>query len=206
MKPRTYPHLPGNPVSVTSILSAVFPRPGLEQWKLARAVELGREHPNEAAMGILDRHKGPEMNRGKLVHEAIESTLRGSPVDKMPDRIGWKMFENWLGWFVDAKLSPFTVEEVVHADGYAGTSDMTTKMTVFDWKTATTLPKTPYPDHFAQVAAYGEALHLSRGCIVYISTDGVAEFAVEGKEWARAVNLWTHSLGLCRNLYPEWFR
>ena len=238
MRTRTlkrYPNLPGKPLSVTAILDLAFPRPGLQGWRERTAAELARKFPDESAVGLLERHRGPEMGRGKAVHKAIEQYLLGIDGVRIPNDAVAVLFGRWVEWWLHRDMDLISAELTVMGDDgtWAGTLDALAfddggpnvgteragePRVVLDWKTCTTLPKAPWSHHCAQVAAYADGGiwdvwdrgwtplgTVHYGVIVYISTEGVRAFDVAGDDWLRAQDMWDHCLALAKAAFPEVF-
>jgi hypothetical protein len=221
-----YSHLPGAPVRVTSVLSAVFPKPGLQRWLLVEAIKAARDNPHLNPDQVLNlRDKDTEArDRGSRVHKAIEHTLAGDP-DKIPHlyETDNAMYCVWREWW-DKMGKVFEVlgtELVVAGHGYAGTLDLLgydpdfDSRFIGDWKTASRLPDEPYEDHAVQLAAYASANLVTTGLyegpmpaidhgrVVYISTEGVREFAITGEDWAMAKERWRATWRLFTTLWPQ---
>jgi hypothetical protein len=177
---KRYDKLPGHPVSVTSVLGAVWPKPGLQRWFEARAVELGREHPHLPVAKVLAMRAADKSaaDRGSRVHRAIDAYISNKPELIPPLRsVEAQMWEQWKAFWISRMMHPLATEMTVAAHGYAGTLDLLAldsyglsddqmgppPRVVVDWKTTRNLPEEPYPDHAAQLAAYAEAYYVERG-------------------------------------------
>jgi hypothetical protein len=212
---RRYPKLPGNPLSVTTILSLAFPQPNLIAWKIRESARLARKHPNEPDAGLLERHKGPGATRGTTVHKMIDRFFRWDP-HATRDLVAAEMFRMWAAWWHVAGISWEASEFTVLGPGYAGTADfLGARGVLADWKTCTRLPAEPYPDHVAQLWAYAQSkrligsrwapLAVEMPMVVYISPEGVAPFVVTEEQWDRGQDSWGACLALARALWPEIF-
>lgn len=148
--------------SVTTMLDAIVPKPGIPPWTEARGIEgaieavrrglIDPRDPASVAMAVdivranrlgADRAKEEAADRGLNVHAALETYMQTGeppkPHEILPEHLGY--YQALVRWLLDHDPEPEAVEElVVHPeDGYAGRFDLLAKLrgarTLVDAKT-----------------------------------------------------------------------
>jgi len=186
--------------SVTTVLSAVWPRPGLQAWKEKNLLRAVAEVPPETEDWERRVREAANLaitaaaDRGRELHERLQ---RGE-------------FEDVPGLrdiYLDYKIDPQfgQREHTLVGRFYGGTIDLLTESFIVDYKT-TSGEMTVYEDWFLQLAGYDQLLNekcrnggrpwlliivdqeLRRPARAYEPTP--AEQAWARKAWAAALGLW----------------
>jgi genome maintenance exonuclease 1 len=191
--------LPG----VTTILSATDTEKGrLDAWR-------DRVGADEA-----DRVSREACDRGKRLHTAIESYLKGAAIANLSDDV--KPFFESIVPALNAIERPLLIEGTVWSHrGYAGTVDTLAvvgdELTVVDWKTASR-PKRPewIQNYLLQCAAYAGAVNstyrdqgvsVSRAMVAIALADRPAQiFTLDPLTMANYWRLWLIRLERFQNL------
>lgn len=188
--------------SVTTVLSDVLRKPGLERWIIQQnllAVLTAPDVPGEAIDAKVtrvleterqqDQESKVAMDRGTQIHTALEEWFGNVyPSEEM---------EPWISPAAEAieKYGKVhAVEKVLVGEGYAGKCDLIQEAPdcwwIWDWKTTKKLPKEgSWNEHRIQASAYAKALHNTnqawiRTGNVYISTIEQGRFIIhENDPW-----------------------
>lgn len=137
----------GRRVSVTTLLDAITPKPGIPPWSEARGIEgtveairrglIDPHDPASVAMAVdivranklgADRAKEEAADRGLDVHAALETYMRTGeppkPHEVLPEHLGY--YQALVRWLLKADPEPVAVEELVcHPEqDYAGRLDL----------------------------------------------------------------------------------
>ena len=183
-------------------------KPGLEVWKDNELAKAAFNEPPYEGEDIKDftrrikaaryRNTGRPAELGTLIHDGIETVLRGGSVDQVPEGLR-KYVEPAATYFKEKAFVADHIEKIVVSleHGFAGTADCIGQSEggipfILDWKSKKTIPgKTvqPYPENRWQLSAYavahyGEDRVLNGeiwGCNAFISTtefgdDGLSRF------------------------------
>lgn len=187
--------------SATTILS-LLDKPALTRWRQVNAIEAALTTPRlpgedldtfaERVLNVDTESIGDAAKqRGTDIHALIEQALAG---------YGDVLSGNPLSEYVLPVLEACrkfgavqAAEKVVVGDGYAGKLDAVFSdagmLTVVDFKTSKTMPKSPYVEHRLQLACYAKAF--GQGNIqtanIYIDSNNPGKLAVYvDTEWHEA--------------------
>lgn len=131
--------------SVSTILDAISPKPGIPPWAEARGIEgtieairRGELDPHDPAVDAVgtvralrlgaDRARDVAAERGVNVHALLESYMASGeapdPSEHPPEH--WGYIQALVRWILKAEPEPVQVEELVASpeDGYAGRMDL----------------------------------------------------------------------------------
>ena len=185
--------------SVTTIISNIVRKPGLERWReslIRKGIDPTKERKTAAKLGT-------------DLHGVLEGLLRGNEEVIVSDEIE-PAVEGFLRWRRALPLNFLESEVAVYdkENGYAGTIDAifskphSDELIILDWKSGQTI----YPEATIQIAAYNSALK-SMGCALNVSGmvvcmhkdkekgfDGTVEFTYVDQ--SQAYSAWESILGL----------
>lgn len=184
-RPESYKTSAGTKLpSVTTILSAMVPKPALVNWAY-----------NQGKAGVplyAERDKAGDI--GTAVHDAVEEYEFSGTLpqfdelarDSIPKAVSaFNAYRQWRS-FSSFEVIAMEVPLVSERLGYAGTPDMIAKrgdkLCLLDWKTSNAI----YPEYLMQLVAYGSLWQDLRGQtfqgyeILRLSKDGDR---FEHKEW-----------------------
>jgi hypothetical protein len=217
------PFLPGQPVTVTSIVRSCFPKPEVEEWRANMTGQLARKFPDEPLENIIARHPNGAAARGQRVQEAIEADLTGAPLPLL-DAYGENYYAAWRKWWDGQHLDVLTVNRIVQSIDFAGLVDamvvsndpIPLERIVIDWRTIAECPEEPMFDNVVQLCASMSCERLcdpdspmpvvNHGMVVYISRTEVRAFDVEGELLKRGLAAWAGILEVAKAMYPGSFK
>jgi len=173
--------------SVTTILSKVLRKPGLEYWKCQVSVKAALHDPSrtvEECIAETYKVRDKAANEGLDVHKLIE---RGEyEVDKLPPQAK-SYIEAYEAWCADMPHKRLGAEQTVYSreHKFAGTMDKLIqlddgKVVLVDIKTSNNL----YPEMGLQLSAYKHAI-LELGIVSKIDTIAILQLKDNGTyTWA----------------------
>lgn len=203
---------------VTTVLK-VLDKPALTAWLVRQSVmavltapDQDGESIDEKVFRVLERDQEQDeerelaAERGKQIHHELELLARGEESDIPGIRNALTpMFRELL----ERYGKPVLVEHRFAACGYGGTIDLVIgnpdgRRTVVDYKTTSKIPKSPWPEHRLQLAAYAGPAFATRRVSVYISTKNLGEYAIyehdtpqdeEYKAFCHVLAVWRYMKG-----------
>lgn len=176
-------------------IDRILNKPALNEWKTEQACLAILTTPKQEGESldafvhrvlkeekVQDQESQAARDIGSAIHEALALAITGQPWDPQLT----PFINPILEWQCAAGRVLWT-EKILLGDGYAGRADClleSSALTLVDWKTTTTVPKSgSYFEHRAQLAAYAKALGQTGDkaivtCNVYISKKEPGKFAV----------------------------
>jgi hypothetical protein len=190
---------PGAVPSVTTILGATWPKPGLRQWRENQLLSVAwrtvpREEPRidertwaRAVLSAVDAIPRVAANEGRRLHERLAAGDVPSGLRAELLRCGIDLDEG-------------EPERTIVGDSYAGTIDLLGPHWLLDWKTTGGDELRPRWEWAAQLAAYDRlAGHRRQWVVVILHRDSGAwriwqltpeEMGIGHRAWSAAWQMW----------------